>query len=119
MSSITRVELIDDVDGVSPAAETVTFGLDGAHFEIDLSEGNAARLRTELAPWIAAARHIRRRGGQKPQSARGSATNPSRVRAWAKRNGVPVGKRGRIPAEVILRYRADKHRAVDRPGEAD
>ena len=47
--------LVDDFDG-SPAAETVTFALDGTTYEVDLSEENAAELRDVLQPWIAAGR---------------------------------------------------------------
>jgi hypothetical protein len=36
MAQKIHVELVDDIDG-SPAAETVTFGLDGTEYQIDLS----------------------------------------------------------------------------------
>ncbi len=49
--------LTDDVDG-SLAAETVTFGLDGLSYEIDLKEENAADLRHILAPYISVARPL-------------------------------------------------------------
>ena len=44
MAQKVMVTLVDDLDG-SEAGETVEFGLDGAFYEIDLSEGNAERLR--------------------------------------------------------------------------
>ena len=50
--------LVDDFDG-SPAAETVTFALDGRTYEIDLSAENAAELRDVLQPWIDAGRRRR------------------------------------------------------------
>jgi hypothetical protein len=43
-------QLVDDLDG-SPAAETVSFGLDGLAFEIDLNEQHAADLRARLDPY--------------------------------------------------------------------
>jgi len=48
------VSLIDDLDG-DKADETVEFGLDGKSYEIDLSTGNAGKLRefrlaAEFAP---------------------------------------------------------------------
>jgi hypothetical protein len=61
------VELIDDLDGkVLDHAETVTFGLDGVDYEIDLSDKNAAKLRGALAPYVAAgrAKSGRRSGGR-------------------------------------------------------
>lgn len=56
--------LVDDLDG-STATETLTFGVDGREFEIDLSQENATRLRGDLETWVAAARRTggrRRRG---------------------------------------------------------
>lgn len=45
------VTLVDDFDGVSAAEETVTFAIDGATYEIDLSETNAAKLREVFEQW--------------------------------------------------------------------
>jgi hypothetical protein len=61
MAQRTTVEVTDDLDG-RPAAETISFSIDGHLYEIDLSTRNAARLRKSFAPWITAAR---RTGGRK------------------------------------------------------
>ncbi len=58
MAQRTRVVLVDDLDG-GPAAETVRFALDGAAYEIDLSEQHAAQLRDDLARWVGHARRVR------------------------------------------------------------
>ena len=58
----TRIILIDDLDGSTPATETVTFEYDGTRYEIDLAAENAERLREVMAPFIAAGR---RRGVDK------------------------------------------------------
>ena len=55
MAQKVQVLLVDDLDG-SEATETVTFGLDGASYEIDLSSGNAGKLRKELAHYVEHAR---------------------------------------------------------------
>jgi hypothetical protein len=47
MAQQTTVALIDDIDG-GKAAETVSFGLDGSIYEIDLSKKNATALRKAL-----------------------------------------------------------------------
>jgi hypothetical protein len=103
------VEMTDDVDG-KPAAETVTFGLDGRSFEIDLSEKNAKALRKELAPWVASARRVSgRRSTSTRTSSNGKASHsvdPKAVRAWAASNGFDVSPRGRIPGEVLEKYLA-------------
>ncbi|GAA5153578.1 hypothetical protein GCM10023321_24040 [Pseudonocardia eucalypti] len=49
MAQQVLVSLIDDLDGQT-ANETVTFGLDGKSYEIDLSEANSSKLR-ESSRW--------------------------------------------------------------------
>jgi hypothetical protein len=51
VASKTVVEWVDDIDG-GPAAETVTFALDGVEYEIDLSTEHATQLRASLAEFI-------------------------------------------------------------------
>ena len=51
MATVTRVLLIDDLDG-GEAVETVKFNLDRQDYEIDLSEANAGRLRDKLARFV-------------------------------------------------------------------
>jgi hypothetical protein len=101
------VQLTDDIDG-KPAAETVSFGLDGRSFEIDLSERNARALRKDLAPWVAAARRVsgRRSRGARGSGGSGSGVDPKAVRAWAASNGIEVSPRGRISSEVLEKFRA-------------
>ena len=55
MAQKVNIVLIDDIDE-SPAAETVSFALDGKDYVIDLNEKNAKRLRDALAPFVAHAR---------------------------------------------------------------
>ena len=105
MAQRVQVMLVDDLDN-SDADETVTFGLDGVTYEIDLNAANAARLRDELAPWVG---HARRAGGRKASgraSSGGGARrkNVSAVREWARENGHEVSERGRIPAAVQEAY---------------
>ena len=114
MAQIREVRLIDDLDGEA-ADETVEFGLDGKAFEIDLSKGNAGRLRDALAEFVAAARKAG--GGRRRSStaaATATATPPRRpsidreqnqaIRDWARKRGMKVSDRGRIPAEVLEAY---------------
>src|SRR5690349_2456231 len=105
MAQRVNVELIDDLDE-SPAAETVSFALDGVSYEIDLSEANAGKLRDALAPYLGHARRTAgRRGGSSRGSSRssgssGSSGNAAEIRAWARDNGYEVSERGRVSAEV-------------------
>ena len=67
MAQKVVVELVDDLDGTaSEDINTVTFSLDGANYEIDLTENNAERLRGSLARYLGAAR---RTGGRLKRSA--------------------------------------------------
>jgi hypothetical protein len=69
MAQRVNVVLVDDIDG-SEAAETVTFGLDGVQYEIDLSTDNADKFRDVLAPYVG---HARRSGGRRRSSGGGGA----------------------------------------------
>jgi len=106
MASRTIVELTDDLDG-KPAAETLSFGLDGREYEIDLSEKNAKALRKTLEPWTASARRVsgRRTRGTTTTRVETGVDNAA-VRAWAASNGVELSARGRLPKDVIEQYRA-------------
>ena len=47
---------MEDID--AGAEQTVTFGLDGRDYEIDVSNQDAERLRATLAPYVSAARRV-------------------------------------------------------------
>lgn len=109
MAQIREVRLIDDLTGEA-ADETIEFGIDGKNYEIDLSKENASKLREALAAYITAAR---RAGGRRGRSGAGS--GPARrasidreqnqaIREWARKRGMKVSDRGRIPAEVLEAY---------------
>lgn len=102
MATKTVTELLDDIDG-KPADETVSFGLDGVEYEIDLATDNAEALREALIPWAEAAR---RTGGRRTPVRVHTDVDNRAVRAWASSNGVELSSRGRIPAHVIEQYRA-------------
>jgi hypothetical protein len=105
MATKTVTELLDDTDG-KPADETVTFGLDGVQYEIDLTTDNAEALREALAPWAEVARRTggRRAPGHPVKVSTG--VDIKAVRAWASSNGVEISSRGRIPGRVVEQYRA-------------
>ena len=101
------VTVTDDLDG-SAADETVRFDLDGAGYEIDLNEKNAAALRKALGRYVAAARKptpVRRRSSRS-RATSFTQTDPKAVRAWLQEQGLEVSSRGRIPAEILDRYYA-------------
>ena len=107
MASIVSVVVTDDLDG-SDNAETVSFGLDGVSYEIDLSAKHTEELRKLLANYAA---HGRKAGGTTRRTPRGrrsgtDAVDTARVREWAKGNGYDIKERGRVPANVVEKHKA-------------
>lgn len=108
MAQQTIVTLVDDLDG-GEADETVEFGLDGVQYTIDLKQGNADRLRDSLRDFVAKAR---RAGGRKVIAKRRPSSVPvgvareqnQAIRDWARKQGMKVSDRGRIPVEVVEAY---------------
>ena len=104
------VTLVDDMDDV-PADETISIGLDGTWYEIDLSESNAADLREHMDKWIHHARRVTSRGNSEPGTAttagrsrpRGAAdrARSAAIREWAKEQGFEISERGRISSEIV------------------
>jgi hypothetical protein len=99
----------EEVDG----DETVTFGLDGSTYEIDLCADHAAELRDALAVYVGSARRAARlpsarRGVGRPRSLGGGAdkNRVADIRAWAKEQGLAVNERGRIPGWIVEQYDA-------------
>lgn len=104
MAQKTQVILVDDIDN-GPATQTVTFGIDGVTYEIDLNDEHAAALRESLAEWIGKARRTggrRAAGRRRASSAAGGETQ--KIREWARENGIEVSARGRISAGVREAY---------------
>ena len=105
MAQKVHIVLIDDIDE-SDAEETVTFGLDGKDYAIDLNAKNARSLRDALAPYLAHARPINGRGSRRSASKAAGGVAPAEIRAWARDNGFDVPERGRVAAEVREAYAA-------------
>jgi hypothetical protein len=107
MAQKVTVQLVDDLDGtVAEDISTVTFSLDGAAYEIDLTGGNAEKLRKNLADFVGAARRTggRVKRGTSITGAPAPVANREQTRAireWARKNGFDLADRGRIPSHVL------------------
>lgn len=115
MALITRVYLVDDLDGSEDDVSTVQFNVDGKDLEIDLSAANADRLREMLAKYLDAATPVKPPRGRKASTAAKAGVKPAAkaprgladreqtqaVREWARSNGFEVSARGRIPKTVL------------------
>lgn len=109
MAQKTIVELIDDLDG-GKADESVTFGLDGVEYVIDLSGANASNLRESLAAFVEKAQRV---GGRKQRRGSGARTavkaggdraQNQAIREWARSQGEKISDRGRIPQELVVKF---------------
>jgi hypothetical protein len=107
MAKTVAIVISDDLDG-SPDAQTMSFGLDGTAYEIDLSKKNWAKMAQAIGPYIQAGRRITRSRGRSGAASRQRAGRIDRadIRAWAKANGLAVSERGRISAKVMEKYEA-------------
>lgn len=107
MAKITETYMIDDLTGErADDATTVTFGLDGKTYEIDLSAANAADLRDLMVEYIAKGRVVQasrttRKQGTKPA---GTGRDNKAIRAWCAEHGIQVSDRGRIPDGILRAY---------------
>ena len=98
---------IDDLDGTA-AEGTVRFGLDGAEYEIDLNARHAQELRDALAAYVKAGRRVSggsRRAAHSGRRRSAGALNTTEVREWAKAQGIEVKDRGRVPAELVVKFK--------------
>lgn len=97
---------IDDIDG-GEAEGTVRFALDGTEYEIDLSARHGEELRSALGKYVTHARKAG--GGARRGTARGNrraaTVDTVAVRSWAREQGIDVKDRGRVPADIVARYR--------------
>ncbi|MGH3865593.1 MAG: histone-like nucleoid-structuring protein Lsr2 [Pseudonocardiaceae bacterium] len=129
MAQKTIVTLIDDLTGEEAEdISTVEFALEGVTYEIDLADDNAAKLRDNLARYVAAARKTSARrpnvhGADRSTGRRASKGNGGvassgynrdtlkAIREWAKQNGHSVNERGRLPLTVLNAWELN-HQAV-------
>ena len=119
MAQKVETIFIDDLDG-SEASETVSFGLDGTAYEIDLKAANARVLRDALEPFVSHGRKAGKLSGSARSNGKGrskSASNghgpdPATVREWAGANGITVNAKGRVPADVTAQFMAAQQQPV-------
>lgn len=105
MAQRVEVRITSDLSGDEGAA-THLFGIDGNTYEIDLTEKEAAKLRTFLTTYVEKGRKVRQggRATARRSGSNGTGPNPRDVRAWAKAQKIAVPERGRIPGAVIEQF---------------
>jgi len=97
---------VDEVEGT----ETITFGLDGSAYEIDVCDAHAAELRDSFAPYVGAARRAGRAPGPvrrgRPAARAAGSDRVAEIREWARNNGHQVSERGRLSSSLVAAYDA-------------
>jgi hypothetical protein len=120
---VRRTEIwTDDLDGTS-AAETVTFGLDDASYEIDLAKKNADALRQIFEPYVKAGTRYGKAGRPtRPMRAvdarlwqDAQRAHRQAVRAWARSEGQAISANGSISRQTEDLYREHMARAATNP----
>jgi hypothetical protein len=103
--------------GRAEAEGTVRIGLDSAAYEIDLNAEHARALQDALSRYVQGARQAgsgARRSARGGQTVRADGVDSSEVREWAKTQGIGVKDRGRVPAELVVMFKAATTRQVRR-----
>ena len=91
------VGMMDETDG-SQADEIVHFGLDGAEFELNLSEAHAEELRRVLEPYIKAGRKT---GSMRNGRAATNKDQAEPVVDGAKQHSMKVSDSGQFQRQII------------------
>jgi hypothetical protein len=102
----SRIEIVDDLDG-SPATQKREFTISGRAYELDLSDANAKRFDDAQEFWIMAARH----GVPRRRRTEASRRHSAEVRKWARERGMLVTANGRLPANVLAEWEAQREKA--------
>ena len=105
MAKKVSVETIDDLDGTSTADTSITYSIDGTHYEIDLSTKNAEQFHKDMAKWVDHSRRVAApTGSRRNRKISSSGEDFNAIREWAASQGISTSLRGRIKSEIITAY---------------
>jgi nucleoid-associated protein Lsr2 len=83
---------------------SLTFGIDGQEYEIDLCAKHSERLAEAMGKFAEHARKPAMRGTKRRRRTSANRQRSAEIRAWAKRTGLEVSDRGRIPGHVLAGF---------------
>jgi nucleoid-associated protein Lsr2 len=86
---------------------TRAFSLDGRDYEIDLCEKHSQKFDEVVKRFADRARKVSTKMVRAKRRTTAHRRRSAEIRAWAKRSGMEVSDRGRIPAQVITKYEAN------------
>lgn len=102
----TRTVLVDDMDG-GDADVTIAFVVNGESYSIDLSTRNAEAFWSAIAPYVEAASKKLNDRQSSLNAQLAGVEQRALIREWARKKGVEISSRGRIPQDIIEEY--NKH----------
>jgi hypothetical protein len=108
MAQRVITQLVSDLSGDEIAdgtGATIEFSYRGASYSIDLTDKEAAGFDKAIGTYL---EHATKTGGRRKSASAGSKSDYSakEVRIWAKAQGIDVPERGRIPGDIVQRYKA-------------
>ncbi|MFB7919289.1 Lsr2 family protein [Streptomyces sp. NPDC056061] len=103
MATETVTVVKSDLTGEADAA-TVTFGLEGDWYEIDLTDKEKKKLQNLLNTYVSKGRRATKKGEKKKQVPATTAEEREEIRAWGRENDFDVPEFGRIPKVLQKAY---------------
>ncbi|MFG1857465.1 Lsr2 family protein [Actinomadura geliboluensis] len=100
---VTRSIVESDLSGKAEAT-TITFGLGGVWYEIDLTPNEEKKLASSLKTYIEAGRKVEEKPERVRQVPETTVEKREEIRAWARKEGFEITNRGRIPRRVMAAY---------------
>lgn len=82
------------------------FSFEGRDYEIDLCAKHSEKFDEAISRYAQRARKSSGRPVRVKRRTAAHRQHSANVRAWAKKTGIAVSDRGRIPADVVARYEA-------------
>ncbi len=105
--SVTYACDYDSKEIVSGEHLTRHFSLDGRDYEIDLCEKHSQKFDEIMRRFAEKARRVSAKPARAKRRTMAHRRRSAEIRAWAKRAGMEVSDRGRIPSQVIAKYEAN------------
>jgi hypothetical protein len=102
--SVTYACDYDDKEIPDGQQRSLTFGIDGQEYEIDLCAKHSERLAEAMGKFAEHARKAAMRGTRRRRRTSANRQRSAEIRAWAKRTGLDVSDRGRIPGHVLAGF---------------
>ncbi|MEU6261880.1 histone-like nucleoid-structuring protein Lsr2 [Saccharopolyspora shandongensis] len=109
---MAKREVVESDLSGKPDAATVTFGLAGTWYEIDLTDEEKKKLEQVLKTYLTKGRQASEKHEKKRVVPETTPEEREEIRAWARQKGYEFAERGRIPKNVLAAY--DKAHKINR-----